>query len=921
MLVGRERELAAIGSLIDQARSGHSGVLGIVGDAGIGKSELLRGAERLATGMTVLHARGVQSEAQVPFAGLLELFRPVLQHLAAIPEPQRIALEAALALRPPRSDERFAIGAATLSLLAAVSEDGPLVVVVDDAQWIDGSTADALLFAFRRLLADPVAVLVAVRGGEPSLVDTGDLPLLRLQGLDRPAAGELLELRGVELGEELVDRLYEQTGGNPLALVELAADKARLEDPSPLDVPIAVSTSVARLYAERCNALPPNTVRALLFAAANDTADVAVLARAAQDVGADLADLAPAEEAGLVRLIDGRVEFCHPLARAAIYADAPPADRRKAHRAIADALPDADFDRRAWHLALAALGPDDSACSALEQAGKHARDRSAYEVAARTFQRASKLASQEQDTVRLLYAAAEAAWLAGQSGRAVDLLERLQAHETTDEVRVAADELRGHIATRLGPVHRGHEILLSGADLATKTDPDRAVLMLAEAVNAAFYAADPKAMTAAASGLASIAPQATSRRSRFFSDMAQGMTLIFCGEGERGAATVRRAVELVEGTDDLDDDPRLLAWVTMGPIWLREGQIGAGLMARALEAARRRGAAGVLPFLLNHLAISQAASYHWAEAEAGFQEAIGLARETGQRTELSTNLARLAWLEARQGREAECRAHAAEVFQLSSETGAMLCEIWALTVLGELELSLGDARAALARFGELERLLRERGIGDVDVSPAPELVEVHLRLGHTDEAAAYAQAATRLAAGKGQPWALARAARCAGLVAGDGEFDHRFREALDEHAQTPDVFETARTRLAYGARLRRARRRLDAREQLNQAIEAFDDLGAVLWSDLARKELGATGQTARRRDPSTFTQLSPQELRIALLLAEGRTTRETAAALFLSPKTVEFHLRNVYRKLGVNTRSELAARLPRTTTTGDTASS
>lgn len=913
MFLGREQELAEIRALLDRARAGESSVLGIVGEPGIGKSELLREAEQLAAGMTVLRARGVQSEAQVPFAGLLEMFRPVLGQLPAIPEPQRVALEAALALRPPRGEERFAIGAAALSLLAAVSEAEPVLVVVDDAQWIDGSTADALLFAFRRLLADPVAVLVAVREGESSLLGSGDLPVLCLRGLDHPAARKLIEQRGVELADDLVDRLYEQTGGNPLALVELAGDIARLEIAPPLDVPLPVATSVARVYAERCQALSTNSINALLVASANDAADLATLARAVRDLGADLADLAPAEEAGLVRLGDGRIDFCHPLARAAIYSDAPPAARRKAHRAVADALPDADFDRRAWHLALAALGPDDTACSALEQAATHARERSAHEVAGRTFERASQLASEGKDSARLLFAASEAAWLAGRTGKAVELLDRLHGRETADDVQLAIDELRGHIATRLGPVQKGHEILLAGADRATRADPDRAVLMLAEAVNAAFYAADPKAMAAASSRLASIAPHASSRRSTFFSDMAQGMALIYCGDGETGAALVRAAVKLVEGTGELDEDPRLLAWAAMGPLWLRETGTGAGLIARALEVARRRSAAGVLPFVLGHLALSQAASNQWAEAEAGFQEAIGLAVETGQRTELSALLARLAWLDARRGRETECRAHAAEALDVSREVGAACCEIWALFALGELELSLGDAGAALLRFDEVERIVDERQVGDVDVSPAPELVEVHLRLGHTDEATAYAEAAEQLAGRKRQPWALARAARCRGLVSGDGDFDRWFREALEAHSQTPDVFETARTRLAYGARLRRARRRLDAREQLHRAIEDFDDLGAVPWSESARAELGATGQTARRRDPSTISQLSPQELHVALSLAEGRTTRETAAALFISAKTVEFHLRNVYRKLGINNRAELADRLPRAT--------
>jgi len=931
MFVGREQELADIVSLLDRARAGRSEVLAVVGDIGIGKSELLRQAERLATGMTVLRARGAESEAKVPFAALSELLRPVLGYLENIPGPQRAALEAALALRPSKGEDRFAVGAATLSLLAAVSETAPVLVVIDDAHWVDGSTADALSFAFRRLLADPVAVLIAVREGEVSPLVGSDRPTVRLGGLDRQAAQELIEHRGLTVAEKLADRLYRQACGNPLALVEMASDRDWLDNLAPIDVPLPVDASVARIYVQRYKALPPASANALLVTAADDVGDLAVIARAARSLGAGLDDLEPAEAAGLVRLGDGRAEFCHPLARAAIYGDAAPAMRRNAHRAVADALPDAEFDRRAWHRALAAIGPDDAACSALEQAGRHARERSAYEVSARAFERASRLATHENRVVRLLYDAANAAWLAGESNRAVTLLDQLQDHEVPGDLQVYVDELRGHMATRLGPVQAGHKILVTGAERALGTDPERAVIMLAEAVNAAFYAADAEAMTDAAARLAAVGPLAADGRSHFFSSMAQGMALIFSGEGERGAKLLRASVDMVTGPDHPgpdhlgpghpgpdhpgpdhpgpghpDGDPRLLAWAAMGPLWLRENGAGGGLMTRAVDTARRHAAVGVLPFALSHLGVELAGSSQWAEAEAVFEEAIELARQTDQRTELAAVLSRLAGLQARQGRQAECRKNAAEALTLSREIGAVLCEIWALAALGELELGLGDMSSALARLTEQEHILHHRGIADADLSPAPDLVELHLRRGARDEATRYARVASDEAARKRQPWALARAARCGGLVAGDTDFDVPFSQALAFHAQTPDLFEAARTRLCYGGRLRRARRRLDARKQLRQAIEVLDRLGATLWSDVARTELAATGETARRRDPSFVTQLSPQERNVCLLLAEGRTTREAAALLFLSPKTVEFHLRSAYRKLGINSRAGLA---------------
>jgi DNA-binding CsgD family transcriptional regulator len=359
-------------------------------------------------------------------------------------------------------------------------------------------------------------------------------------------------------------------------------------------------------------------------------------------------------------------------------------------------------------------------------------------------------------------------------------------------------------------------------------------------------------------------------------------------------------------SDELLDEPRLLAWAVMAPLWLREGDIGRALLDRAVASARERAAMGALPLLLSHVAIDQVAADRWAAGRATYDEAMRLARETGQRTELATCLARGAWLEARQGKEAECRAHAAEARALAAELQLGLIDVWALEALGDLELGLGSPAAAAERLEELRTVLDAHAIRDADVSPAPELVDAYLRLGRRDEAAALAETFASQAEAKGQPWALARAARCFGLLAGDESFEERFAEALRLHEQTPDVFETGRTRLAFGSRLRRARKRVLAREELRAAIEAFDSLGAAPWSDLAAAELAATGETARRRDPSTRDELTPQELQIALLLADGKTTREAAAALFLSPKTIEFHLRNAYRKLGISSRQELA---------------
>jgi len=910
MLLGRERESELLMQLLEEARAGKSGVLAIVGEPGIGKTELLAHTAELAHGMRVLRARGVQTEAHIPFAGLLELLRPALVSLHTIPAPQAEALEGALALRPARSHDRFAIGAATLSLLATYAESVPVALLIDDAHWLDGSSADALLFAIRRLVADQVAVVLTAREGESSLLDGADLPMLRLSGLDQAAASELLRQRLAQsVSAELADRLHRETGGNPLALVELAGQRRVLDDLA-AGAPLLAASRVASVYAGRYRALPARSRDLLVLAASSADAEVSLLARAAASLGWDLGDLVPAETAGLVTISDGRVEFRHPLARSAIYADAAPDQRRSVHRALAGVMPDADVDRRAWHLAQAALGPDEAVSAALEQAGNRARERSAYDVASHAFERGAQLAPDESRQARLLYAAADAAWLGGLSERAVALLERARRYAKAVDLLVSIDLLRGHIAARRGPIGVARAILLTAAEQAAEVDPQRAVVMLAEAINASFYAGDVQTMRKAADRIAEITPMDATGRTLFFSLMAQGMTRIFSGASEPGAALLREGTALLERSGELGDDPRLLAWATMGPSWLREMRSGRSLIERALAVARQHSAVGVLPFVLSHVAVDAAASDRWAAAQATFHEAIDLARETGQLTDLAASLARLGGLEARQGRFDAARQHADEALDLTRQLGLGLLEVWALAALGEIELACGRPDAAVARFEQQRAVLQALDIGDVDPSPAPELVDLYLRLERRKEACETAETYARDARIKGQPWAMARAERSLGLLAtNDAAMESHFEAALTHHAQTPDVFETARTHLVYGSQLRRTRQRIRARTQLREAIDLFDRLGAEPWSDMARTELAATGETARRRHPATLNELTPQELQVAMRIAEGRTTREAASALFLSPKTIEYHLRSVYQKLAIRSRSELVSEL------------
>jgi DNA-binding CsgD family transcriptional regulator len=357
---------------------------------------------------------------------------------------------------------------------------------------------------------------------------------------------------------------------------------------------------------------------------------------------------------------------------------------------------------------------------------------------------------------------------------------------------------------------------------------------------------------------------------------------------------------------DLLADPRLVRWLALAPMFLREAESGRSLIERALLTARKRSAVGELPLVLNLIARDDATTERWTSAEAAYREAIALSRENDQRTDLAFGLSGLAWLLARRGDEEESRALAEEALSLSHDLGTELHAIWATAALGDLELGLGNAVAAIKQFEHQQQLLDELAITDPDLSPAPELAEAYLRLGRDDDARRVGAEFLAQATAKGQPWSLGRALRATALVVDKAAIAEAFEAALDQQALTPDVFETARTQLVYGERLRRARNRVLARAQLRAALEEFERLGARPWAERARAELAATGEKVKRRDPTARDELTPQEMQIALLLADGKTTREAAAAVFLSPKTIEYHLRHVYQKLGINSREQLA---------------
>ncbi len=554
--------------------------------------------------------------------------------------------------------------------------------------------------------------------------------------------------------------------------------------------------------------------------------------------------------------------------------------------------------RRPWN-------PGEDTARLLETAAARARDQGAHAVAAGTYQRAAGLSPGPGDRARRLVAAAECSWHGGQDTRAGDLLDQVPAAERPD-LRSRISTLRGTLAARSGDAESARDLLMDAASQPT-ADPDAAIGLLADAALACFFLGDTGTVRRAADRIEDLMPGSRTSWARCAGSLAVGVADVLTGR--RGVDRIRAALAEVAPTDPLVGDTRIAPWLVLGPLFLRESTTARPLVEAVVGRHRDSAGIGTLPLLLFYLARDQATTDRWDAAEVSYTEGIELARETGHTADLAACLAGLAWLQARQGREVPCRANAQEALDICRARRLGTFQAWALYALGDLDLAAGRTQAALQRFEELTALLGDLHIDDVDLSPAPEMVEILLHSGRSDRARTIADRYVRSAEEKGQPWALARAARILGITGADGDGNRHVDRALRWHAHTLDSFELARTQLAHGVQLRRARCRVAARGPLRAALATFEELGAMPWADRAAAELQATGETAHRREVSALRELTPQELQIAGMLGGGRTTKETAAALFLSPKTVEYHLRHVYQKLGVASRAELGARL------------
>ncbi|RAY11120.1 helix-turn-helix transcriptional regulator [Actinomadura craniellae] len=860
MLYGRDAELTEIDRLVAGAQERRSGALVLRGEAGIGKSALLDHAAA-APGTRVLRAVAVEREADMAFAGLHQLLWPVRDGLDALPTPQATALRAALGLNGSPGRDGFLTGLALLTLFAALAEENPLLCVIDDAQWLDQASADALLFAARRIAAEGIVMIFAARDdGFPA----PGLPELRPSPLGRADAVRLLTDRGVS--PEARDRIIGEARGFPLALLEFGT--------GPGDAaPLPVTERVLAGFQARIDRLPEKTRLMALIAAAEGRGYLPAMVDAGQVLGVGVEHLGDAERAGLLRVTGGMLEFRHPLIRSAAYQAAPLAGRLTVHRALADTASEPDC--RAVHLAASQPVPDEGVAAEVAARAERARDRTAYEVAAMCYLQAADLSPEPDARGRRLAEAAAMAMRAGRIGQAGELAGRATGLLESPPERARLAVVQAAVEFEEGEPREAARLLI---DHAERTDPGTAASMLRTGAAYGWSAGDPGAVRTAAARL-----RAAGRPD----PVVEGMAHLVGGDYGRGlpllAEFVARPLEskCEDGTEGmravdaallLGDDEAALEHATV-------------MVARY----RRLGLAGELPGALCALARAQVAVGLHRDAAAGLSEAAEIARDIGFGHRTGRLVGAAARIAAIEGDEERCR-----------ELAAGLPE--AAAVLGVLDLGLGRYEVALR---ELEGAWSGgTGRTAIPVPAAADQVEAAVRAGLPERAEEPLRRFESWArAGGGRSWAQAVALRSRAIL---GDEEQPYAEAVRLHEKGGRPFERARTELLYGEWLRRARRRSDARYRLRSALEVFERLGAVPWAERTRAELRATGETAAGRPaPGPLDRLTSQELQVVRLAAAGTSSRDIAAQLFLSPRTVEYHLYKAYPKLGVSSRREL----------------
>jgi DNA-binding CsgD family transcriptional regulator len=905
MLRGRDDERGVLDRLLDEARAGQSGVLVLRGEAGVGKTALLEYAIESASDLTVVRAVGVESEMELAYAALHQLCAPLLDRLERLPDPQRNALETTFGLCEGPVPDRFLVGLATLSLLSEAAHERPLVCAIDDAQWLDRTSAQVVAFVARRLVAESVVLLPATRnlaGGE-----SDRLPELVVDGLRDADARALLALAiPGRLDEQVADQLLAEAHGNPLALLELPRGLSAAQLAGGFGLPGARSLSgrIEERFVDRLEALPADTQQLLLVAAAEPTGDPGLLWSAAARLGIADAVLHPAESARLLE-VDGRVRFRHPLARSAVYRAATPHQRRRVHRALAEAT-DAqlDPDRRAWHLAEAAAGPDEDVAAELEQAAGRAQARGGLAAAAAFLERAAALTREPQRHTERALAAAQTQFEAGALDDALALLGTAEAGAVDDAQRARAHLLRAQIVFASKRGGEAPQLLLRAARELEAVDPNLARATYLEALSATMFAGrlarGGGAVEISEAALAGPPPPPAPRPSDL---LLQGLAVQFTAGYAAGAPILKEALRAFRQETVLPpQEARWLWFASWVALHLWDDEAWTVLSARHLELVREAGALTALPFVLANRSSVYAHAGELAMA-ASVEEELRAATE-------ATGIAPVPYgalsIAAVRGHEAEL----SELIQTSVSEAEARGEGLALTVTemlsGTLYLGLGRYDAALAAV---------RQAGDYhEIGPAiwmlTELIEAAARSGETQLAGHALELLAETTQSSGTDWALGIEARCRALLSDGDAAERLYREAIDWLSGARLRLEFARAHLLYGEWLRRERRRVDAREHLRTALEMFTRFGTEAFAARAERELLATGERVRARTVETRDELTAQEAQVARLARDGLSNAEVGARLFISQHTVAYHLRKIFNKLGITSRSELGRVLP-----------
>jgi DNA-binding CsgD family transcriptional regulator len=905
MLLDRLTERAALGQLLEAARGGRSRALVVHGEAGVGKTALLEDAVASAAGMRIARVAGVESEMELAYAALQQLCAQMLDGLDRLPDPQRAALGVVFGLRAGEAPDRFLVGLAALSLLADAAGKQPLLCVIDDAQWLDRASAQAMGFVARRLFAEQVALVVATR--EPGGQFRG-LPELAVGGLGVADALELLAsvIRG-PLDERVQERFIAEAGGNPLALLELPQGLTPAELAGAFGVTAAAGL-LGRLedsFRQRLGGLPETTQRLLLVAAAEPTGDPVLVLRAAGRLGIGMEAAAPAEAEGLLT-IGARVTFRHPLVRSAAYRAAPPGERRAAHRALADAMdPRADPDRRAWHRAQAAAGPDEEVAAELEHSAGRAQARGGFAAAAAFLERSAALTPGPARRADRALAAAQATSQAGAFGAALGLLAAAEAGPLDELQRAQAALLHGQIALASFRGRGAETLLLTAARLFEPLDARLARETYLEALSAALFAGrlptGSGLREAAETARAAPPPPQPARAQDLLLD---GLALLATDGYPAGAPVLKAAVSAFRGDEVSQEE---------GLRWLWQACYAAELVwdygswdvlsDRLVKLASEAGALSAMPIALNIRALPHLFAGEFAAATSLITQLESVTEATGSSIAPYASL----MLAALRGWETEA-ARLIEAGMKEAERrgqGAWLTFAqWATAVLHN---SLGRYEQALAAAEQASQDSRALPPANWAIV---ELIEAATRSGVPERAAPALQRLSQMTRASGTDWALGIEARARALVSGDEAADRRYREAIGYLGRTPVRVELGRAQLVYGEWLRRQRRIREAREQLRRAYTLFTGVGMEAFAERARAELRATGAQALKRTTGTPDVLTAQEALIARLASQGASNPQIAAQLFISPATVAYHLGKVFAKLGISSRSQLTRALP-----------